>query len=212
MNPAHNCIEEIINLEWDMFQEVNADGPRTECQNNRPAFVGMRMGQFLAWPEAALELYLTHLRQCVSLERNLVMEKYVHMMKGSAPQEYEALKKLVVFPREEDRAFADQLCQSIVDQTDVLRTKYPHVASAGRPLYSSEDSPACVSLETYQRGEFYTYSGDVLRELTRHNHMLAESGRSFAKEILEHSVCYYGYESLDAAEEAARTAFFTPHV
>ncbi len=48
-NKFNNKIEKIINIEWDMFQNVHNIGGRASCQDDRRTFYIMRGSQFFCW-------------------------------------------------------------------------------------------------------------------------------------------------------------------
>ncbi|MBR2520908.1 MAG: DUF4125 family protein [Oscillospiraceae bacterium] len=197
----NETIARIIELEWGMFQTVNPDGSyRAPCQDDRPTFVGMRHGQFESWPQEALDSYLRDLEQAVQSGRNLVREKYIHMMEHTSPASYIRLIGQISAPSPEVSAAADRLTAMLVEQTVPLFEAYPNVAGGGRPLRSSEDPKGVISIETYQRGELLTYSAQTLSILSGYVEELAEKGVSMARIILENSLAHYGFHSLEEAE------------
>ena len=88
MSTEREIIERIVDIEWYMFSAVNEGGPRASCQEDRPSFYGMRKAQFLAWPLNARASYLGDLEAAKRERRNLVEEKYIHMMRTTEPVEY----------------------------------------------------------------------------------------------------------------------------
>ena len=141
MQPKEETIRKMIDIEWPMFRDVNGDGPKASCQNDRRTFEGMRRGQYEAWDEKTCESYLRDLENAVRQGRNLPTEKYIRMMRSTAPQDYEKLKFML--PPADPRAIelADRITEKIVAQTVVLHERYPRVSGAGRPLYASQDGP-----------------------------------------------------------------------
>jgi hypothetical protein len=204
MQPKEETIRKIIDIEWPMFRDVNGDGPKASCQNDRQTFEGMRRGQYEAWDEKTCESYLRDLEDAVRQGRSLPTEKYIHMMRSTAPGEYEQLKRLL--PPSDPRAveLADKITDKIIAQTVVLHERYPRVSGAGRPLYTWQDGPGVTSVETYQRGELYTYSAATLEALWEHLLALEAKGESLAEKILAGSVAYYGYASLEEAENGQK--------
>lgn len=195
-------IDAIIDKEWIMFQAVNEGGPRASCQNNRPTFVGMRSGQYGAWSEEILTLWYERLCEAEQAGRNLIREKYIHMMSVVSPIEYAMLMQTIPAPSEEEKAVANLICDLMIRQTVPLHERYPNVSGAGRPLYSYQDVGGVTSIQTYQLGELLTYGKPMLDALHAYAKKLEEEGRSLAEEVLFHTVKYYGYADLDAAEAA----------
>lgn len=199
-----STVDKIVSHEWNMFQAVNEGGPRADCQNDRVTFDGMRRGQFDAWSQEAAESYLGDLEAAESDGRNLVAEKYIHMMRTTEPSRYEQLLAQIDAPSEHARALAGALSDKLLSQTQALFADFPYVAGSGRPLYSTHDFGGVTSIETYQLGELLTYSERTLDALLRHVTELEGEGVSFARRVLENSASFYGYGTLEEAETATR--------
>lgn len=197
--PDKSLIDNIIALEWKMFSSVNEGGPKASCQEDPQTFDGMRRGQFSAWSDKAVECYLEDVKAATAIGRNLAMEKYIHMMKSTSPMQYEQLLSRVVYPSDTAIEIAEKITQKMIEQTAELHRTYPYVSGSGRPLYSSYDFQG-TSVETYQRGELYTYSESTLNALWEHLCALEKEGKSLARAVLENSVMHYGYSSLEQAE------------
>ncbi|NLB28705.1 MAG: DUF4125 family protein [Clostridiales bacterium] len=196
------AIEEIIALEWEMFQRVNEGGPRADCQDEYGTFYDMRFGQFAEWSENARNSYLDDLRSAKSAERNLVQEKYIWMMIESAPETFLELSSHVTLPTERAKELADSVCEILMAQTEWLHERYPSVAGSGRPLYTSDESAGLVSIETYQYSELLTYSENTHQALYEHITKLSASDIMLAELIMTNSVKHYGYSTLSDAEAA----------
>lgn len=190
----------IVDTEWDMFQTTQNKGGRASCQDDYTTFYNMRMAQFAAWDDETVKSYLIDLRTAKARGRNLVAEKYLHMMKNTHPEEYEAQKHLLPAISETKLALAIEIRDEMVRQTIPLREAYPHVGNTGRPLFSTEDKYGFTSVQTYQLGELLTYSTQTLRLLKKHLFALKAEGKSLAKEVTSRSVCSYGFSSLEEAE------------
>jgi hypothetical protein len=67
----------------------------------------------------------------------------------------------------------DEIVKRECKWIEELQEKYPQM-KMGRPIYSSQDTPAVVSSETYSRGEFETYSPKTL-ELYHKDNMEMEA-------------------------------------
>ena len=203
MDEKQRIIENIVSLEWEMFTAVNEGEARANCQEDRITFDGMRTAQFSAWPAEAITSYqddLLNARQC---GRNLVEEKYIHMMETTEPARYAALLTRVAVPSDAVRSRAHEVADILLEQTRILFENYPYISGNGRPLYSALDF-CSISVETYQFSELLTYSEKTLLALGEHVAALEKSGVSLARVILENTVRFYGYESLDTAEKAAK--------
>lgn len=204
MDRFDDIMNKIISLEWDMFQAVNEGEPRASCQDDRVTFEGMRRGQFEAWSRETCESYLDDLLNAVLDGRNLVSEKYIHMMKDASPTQYDALVKTIPMPNEASVALAREISNKLLEQTVELFKNYPYVSGSGRPLRSVSDFSGVTSIETYQLGELFTYSQKTLSNLFKHLLDLEIKGESLACSILENSVKHYGYQTLAEAEAATK--------
>ena len=192
--------EQMIAAEWEMFQTTQNKGGRASCQDNHTAFFKMRMAQFEAWSDETAQSYWEDLQAAAGQGRNLVAEKYLHMMKSTHPAEYEAQKHFLPPISEEKLTLAKEICDEMIAQTILLHEAYPHVAKTGRPLFSDADKYGVTSIQTYQMGELLTYSEKTLRLLKRHLFALKEEDRSLAEEVTARSICSYGFTSLEEAE------------
>lgn len=204
MDKANEDINKIISFEWDMFQAVNEGGPRASCQEDRDTFEGMRRGQFEAWSPEACETYADDLANAELDERNLVKEKYIHMMKYSSPNQYEQLIQTIPMPDDVVKMLAQEVSDKLLEQTSALFKEYPYVSGSGRPMRSVSDFSGVTSVETYQLGELLTYSPQTLTALKNHLLALEEQGSSLARNILENSTKHYGYKTLEDAEAATK--------
>ncbi len=196
-------IESIIELEWPMFREVNGD-TRADCQENYPMFVNMRTAQFSAWNGEALSAYREDLRAAEGEGRNLLRDKYIHMMASTDPAGY--LHFLPELPpvSEEKKQLVEAIWQIMLPQTVELRRKYPNVGKLGRPLLSADERNGYASVETYEKGELMTYSEKTLRALLAWIRGQAEAGVSVAAQIQESGILSVGYASMEEAEEDAK--------
>ena len=70
---------EITQLEWDMFQHVYNTGGRASCQDNPDTFFKMRMSQWLAYSEEALESYKEDCVKAIENGDNLLWQKYAQI-------------------------------------------------------------------------------------------------------------------------------------
>ena len=196
-------IDEIVQMEWQMFQKVNENGPRAECQNNWKTFEGMRRGQFEAWSPKARESYAGDLDAAMAEGRNLVREKYIRMMEQTDPRQYRALEPYLPVLTQQQYDLAKEINQLLISQAEDVFTQFPHVAAYGRPLRQVQDRPFDTSVETYQMGELLTYSEETLLALREHARSLAAAGTSLFRTYFENSLKFYGWKSLEEAEAVA---------
>lgn len=197
-----SIVKEIIDLEWPMFHEVNGD-TRADCQNDRPMFVRMRHAQFSVWSEEALLAYREDLLAAGREGRNLLRDKYIHMMASTDPVHYAVFRPELPPVSPEKETLVEAIWQILLRQTVELRRKYPAVGRMGRPLRSADEVDGYASVETYEKGELLTYSEATLRALLRAVEDGEKAGVSFAERIQENGIRSMGYASLAEAEEDA---------
>ncbi len=196
-------IDSIVELEWPMFREVNGD-TRADCQENYPMFVNMRTSQFSAWNGEALAAYREDLLAARAAGRNLLRDKYIHMMASTDPEGY--LHFLPELPpvSDEKRELVEKIWQIMLPQTVELRRRYPNVGRMGRPLRSADERNGYASVETYEKGELMTYSEKTLRALLAWIEAQAAAGVSVAAQIQTNGILSVGYASMEEAEEDAK--------
>ena len=74
-----SVINEIIALELKMFQKVNNEGGKADCQNQPEAFRTMRQITYEVLSPQVLGAWLSDLRNAERAGRNVMTEKYALM-------------------------------------------------------------------------------------------------------------------------------------
>ncbi len=197
-----NTMNEILDIEWEMFHSTKNEGGTASCQQDKPQFNVMRSSQFLGWDKATLESYLDDLKSAEAEGRNLMTEKYAYMMESTAPINYMLIKEKLPEISEEKEALAAELVALNVKWAEEFHAKYPKIASKGRPIYKSADNEWVTSVETYNRGEVLTYSEKTMRLLLDSYKAAEAEGRNLYSEVLFETVRQLGYTSLEEAENA----------
>lgn len=206
MASTANIIEKIISMEWEMFSAVNEGQERANCQEDQQTFEAMRTAQFSAWARPVQEAYLCDLEEACRTGRNLVEEKYIHMMKTTEPEQYAALLHRVSPPSKAALTLVQEVSDILFKQMQALFEKYPYISGRGRPLHAKSDGGA-VSVETYQICELMTYSEQTLTALKKQIAELEKEGILLARKILENTVRFYGYTTLEEAEAAVERIY-----
>ncbi len=197
MNPI---IEQIVEMEWEMFQNVRNTGGRAACQDDFETFDVMRKSQFLTWDLPLLESYWKDLQEGKAQGRNLVMEKYAYMMESTAPKEYEAIATGLPKISEEKQAMVEQIVAIQVGWREEFAEKYPHLSGQARIIHTSEDTLYDISFETYLRGELKTYSMQTLVLYGRRIVAFVQEQKNMTEEIMRYTTAFYGYKTLEDAE------------
>lgn len=192
-------IEEILNREWKFFKEANNIGGRAECQDNKIEFITMRKSQWETLPLEILESYLCDLEKSKS-GINLIVEKYARMMEFTDPEEYKNIEKYLTKISNLKREITTKIMEIYMNWEVEVIKKYPKIASKGRPLYSSSDTKNITSIETYLRGELYSYSEKTLSLYYNFLKDIKQKNRNLAMENIENIVLAKGYKNLEEVE------------
>lgn len=192
----------IAKAEFEAFDKVQNEGGHASCQNNWPTFKVMRMSQYMTWTEDMLLQYLYEFKSNFADGRNMIEEKYARMMESTAPLEYACFADQLPPVSEEKKAVIEQVVDIQVKWMEEFAAAYPKLADDARRIHTSEDLPDDTSYETYLRGELGTYSDRMLEMYGRYIVAHAQEGRNVAREIMENTVRFYGYQDLEAASNA----------
>jgi hypothetical protein len=197
-------IKEIIKIEWTMFSNVNSTGEKASCQEDPKTFEIMRASQITVWTEDILMSYLLDLQNAHVDGRNLMTEKYARMMEFNQPNEYEQIKDKLMVISEETRLRIDKIVEINMLWNEALVERYPNLKAKGRKNRSSEDTAYSTSVETYMKGELATYSVQTIELLYNYTCEKENNGNNLSEEILLNTVKFYGYKSLEQADERIR--------
>ena len=193
-------IEEIIQREWDFFQEVHNIGGRASCQDNFETFYLQRKGQFEVFYPEVNESYLKDLKLYKEIGRNPIMEKYAYMMESTDKDYYDTIKDQLPERSEEQMDIINTICRIEVAMREVFDQQYPRLSSLARDTHTGDDQQENTSFETYLRGELSTYSPETLYLYGRMIANMYQNGQNMIVMIQEKTVQAYGYRSLDDAE------------
>lgn len=199
-----NLINRIIDKELEMFLRVSNIGGQASCQRETDNFKTMRNRQWEVWPLSGLESYFSDLEKAQLEGRNLLTEKYAYMMESTMPLEYEKIKDQIPTISPLKLNLIEDILKIQLKWKEDLLIKYPNLSLKGRPLYKREDSPNSTSFETYMKGELKTYSVNTLKIYLKHLIKEKSEGINEAELILENTVKYKGYKSLNDANESLR--------
>ena len=123
-------------------------------------------------------------------------------MASTHPSEFARLSPLLPAQSDEKKALVERLLSRQLRELEALRSHYPHILAAMRRLHTAEDTPEETSLETYQRGEMYTWSMETLTRFARQTDAMPDYGLT----ILQDMARQYGFATLEALEQAMTEA------
>ena len=198
-------IDEIIEIEWGMFDKVQNVSGRAACQDDWPTFRIMRYSQFAAWDEATLQSYLCDLKNALSEGRNLPAEKYAYMMEFTAPLEFASMKDRLPEVSADKKELIQKITKQQILWQEQLMLEFPGLTGRGRPTHTSDEDGFDTSVETYLIGELSTYSIETLSLYDKYQEKLVAEGRNIGRMTLENTVNAYGYTSLEDAEAALKS-------
>ncbi|MGN0157626.1 MAG: DUF4125 family protein [Brotaphodocola sp.] len=204
MKNRENLEQEILDREWNMFTNVQNEGERASCQDDRVTFEVMRRSQLTVWDEASMASWLNDLESAEAEGRNLMADKYGFMMQDTAPQQYEMVREFLPELSPEKRTLVDKLTDMQVRWMEQFHEQYPCFGAQGRPVHKEDACCGDTSLETYARGELSSYSENTLRLLMEDFQMLESQEQNPGMRIMEYIAHAYGFDSVDAAEEQLR--------
>ncbi len=194
--------QEILALEWEMFVAVQDPRGRATCQEDYQGFVVMRKSQLLAFDSALQRSYLTDLQAAKAAGRNLMAEKYAHMMAYTAPEDYARVAASLPTPEPEAVSLIAEILPKQMQQTAQFRAQFPRLAGRGRMQSATADSATETSAETYLRGELLTYSISTLKLYQDMLDRYAETEMNYVANVMTHTVQLRGYADLREAEES----------
>jgi hypothetical protein len=180
-------INEILDLELDMFLSVKTDQP-APCQQDPAGFRKTRSAQFQTWSIETLASYCNDLETATRENRNLMTLKYARMDNLIPPLNTDSI--------------IDEIVRMNVLWQKEMAEKYPNLIARGRPIDDGENS-VITSFKTYLACELETYSDVTLACLFKDIREFQERNENMMEKVYEHMVKGLGYHSIEEAEETA---------
>lgn len=194
----NTLINEVIEIEYEMFDKVNGLEGRASCQDNYKTFYIMRYSQHQALSKETIESYLKDLKKAKEEFRNLITEKYAYMMEITDEKYYrEKLEKQLPLCSNEKIELINQILKILDEDYKKFEKKYPKLACKIRPKKEKNTT----TIDIYMMGELKTYSKKTLENYISDLIVLMLKGESFIENVQRETVSFYGYKNLEEAEK-----------
>ena len=198
-------IEDIIDLEWDLFRNVNSKGPKAACQLDKKAFHLYRFSNYAIWTVDILDIYKAFILDSIKAGRNILTEKYAYMMEETDPENWESISAHLREIDEEEIILIEKIWEiNRIWATD-LQARFPNLLSLGRPIEASSDEKQVTSAETYFKCELKTYTMEILTKLYSWYSKNHDEGKSLLEDNYKIMVSLLGFSSLQEAEDRAKS-------
>lgn len=185
----NELIEKILEKEWNYFSNLNNMGGRASCQDNKEDFAIMRKAQWLTFNEETLKSYWEDLNS----RKNPLFEKYIRMMKYTDPFEYSKRSVILEKISPEKEELVAKIMSIYMEWEKEFFLRFPVYASMGRVLYSYQDNEEETSVETYLRGELYSYSEKTLSLYFNYINKMYKEGKNLAIENMDNIAKFQGF-------------------
>ena len=191
MSTRSELIKKILNIEWDMFQNVPAL-QRTECQESEGGFKLIRGSVFETWSETTLDSYYNDLIKTKNKGGNIMTLKYARMDN--------------LIPALSSNHLIDKIVDIESKWQIELSNKFPHLIIYGQTsgYCGAPGTTSCVTFEVYLRCELETYSDSTLEAYHQNLSKALSEGRNIEEEIYTRIMQKMGYSSLEDVEQKVR--------
>lgn len=206
MEERRELVRKIVENEWEVFDKVDGIDGRAPCQEDKETFTIMRSSQFLAWNNQMIRSYMLDFQGAKLNNRNIVAEKYAHMMQYTDPDNYKQLCHQLPKIPQEQLDLIEIIVGKQMSLMKVLSGQYPKFVESGRALESKDDVPDNASYETYLRGELSSYGLNTVKLYLNWLEDNEKEGINTGKLFMENVAKQYGYPDLESAEEALTLA------
>ena len=184
MDEHQNHIQQILNIEWDMFSRVQSATP-APCQSAPDSFKKIRGSIYEMWSEEMLESYLDDLETAQKKGRNLVTEKYARMDNLIPPLNTNPLINKIV---EIETKWQEEIME-----------KFP--ATYDRLCRGKSQARDGSDFSIYLRCEMETYSDKTIELYYQHIKEALDNNENTAISSLQRLVKKGGFDDLLHAED-----------
>ena len=183
-------IQDILNMEWDFFDEVQGLNGRASCQDDSNTFVVMRLAQHLAFPSEVRTSILTDYKNMREENINPIEGKYARMMLYTDEEIYAKLLDRLPGVSPIKRQVIVEIVKILEKDLIEFKEKYPVTMSHSRPMQSEEKN---VSSLEYFYAELTFFSYRSLRLMEKY--LEKEIEKSLVEDIISNTVILNEYLS-----------------
>lgn len=183
MNEKERFIKEILDREWEMFQEVKSAAPAS-CQSAPDTFREVRGSIFQLWPRELLAAYLMEITRARRSGRNLLTEKYARMDN--------------LIPPINANPVIDKIVDIETQWQEEIRQRYP--ALYLRTCRSTDNTGDGMNFSVYLRCELETYGDETLDLYHAWVHQATQLGVNYSLTMLNYLVLKSGFKTIEEAE------------
>jgi hypothetical protein len=177
-------MQEILDREWEMFQQVKSAAPAV-CQNSPDTFRKVRGSIFQLWPRELMAAYLIELTKAKRTGRNLITAKYARMDN--------------LIPPLNTNPVIDKIVEIEAEWQEEIRRKYP--ALYQRTCRSTDPTDDGSNFSIYLKCELETYGDTALDLYYQWINEAKQFGMNYSLTMLNHLALNSGFKSIDEAEQ-----------
>jgi hypothetical protein len=183
MDETDHLMQEILDREWEMFQEVKS-ASYASCQNSPDTFRQVRGSIFQLWPRELKAAYLIELTKARNSGRNLITEKYARMDN--------------LIPPINTNPVIDEIVKIETQWQEEIRKKYP--ALYQRCCRSTDKTDDGMNFSVYLRCELETYGDMALDIYYQWVYKAKQLGINYSLNMLNNIVLKSGFKDVEEAE------------
>jgi hypothetical protein len=183
MGETDRLMQEILDREWEMFQEVKS-ASYASCQNSPDTFRQVRGSIFQLWPRELKAAYLIELTKARQSGRNLITEKYARMDN--------------LIPPLNTNPVIDKIVEIETEWQEEIRKKYP--ALYQRCCRSTDKTDDGMNFSVYLRCELETYGDMALDIYFQWVYKAKQLGINYSLNMLNNIVLKSGFKDVEEAE------------
>ena len=198
MLKKEELVQEILEMEWGLFTNLNNTGGRASCQDNKDEFYITRSSQWESLSIEVLNSYLNDLYNAQENGRNMLFEKYAYMMEFTHPEEYNEIKKYL--PREDimKNKVISMIEKKVMKWEEEFFNKYPKLSKKVRNLEEiKKDDIAPIKVYLIGEHKSYSYTTNIY-----YYDYISNLEYNLVEEIFKKIIIKKGFESLNEAENS----------